>query len=260
MNKVFILFLSFAIAYDCNAQSYSYKYIKDGNDSVKCKRITQKGANKLSATESACFSTLELYLDKYRDCVNNPNISNNNDCNFDLEKVNYNINWAKNLKIDTKDYEDESDYYTKLIRKKVKDKQVKYEIETKQADSLRIVNANKQRTNDSIISAKRKIEYEKQLQEQQQIQKEQSIKIAEDDKKRKTDLIKRYGTTTGTNLYKNDFKLGMTKDMILYVLGEPDSKPILEQTKEGVKEYWSYPGMDIYLNFLNNKLVFVRQP
>jgi hypothetical protein len=104
-----------------------------------------------------------------------------------------------------------------------------------------------------------KIKSEKFLQEVSQKQKRDSLKNAKECENRKVDLIKRYGIVNGTFLFNYDFKLGFTKEMCLYALGEPDHKT-LAQTKEGVSEFWEYRGRNVYLKFLNNKVVFVDQP
>ena len=245
---------------------YSYQYFKIGNDSIKCKRITKEGRNNLSTKysdkdvlELACIPYLELNLNQYRDCVANPQTARHNMCDFNSENVAKNIKWAKELNIDTKDYENELNFYKGLLEKRINQNQKLVERENKLNDSINFSNNEKLRINDSINKAKKKIEREKFLQEVSQKQKEDSLKNANEDKMRKADLIKRYGIVNGTFLFNYDFKLGFTKEMCLYALGEPDHKT-LAQTKEGVSEFWEYRGRNVYLKFLNNKVVFVDQP
>ena len=272
--KTALLLTAFLLnSFFCTAQiffkkqpKYFYQYYRNDNDSIKCKRTNKKYRNNSSTEytdkevlENACILPLEFNLNKYRDCINNTPIAKYKVCDIYGENVAKNIKWAKELNIDTKDYENELNFYEGLLEKRISQNQKLVERVNKLNDSTNFSNNEKLRINDSINKAKKKIEREKFLQEVSQKQKEDSLKNANEDKIRKADLIKRYGIVNGTFLFNYDFKLGFTKEMCLYALGEPDHKT-LAQTKEGISEFWEYRGRNVYLKFLNNKVVFVDQP
>jgi len=165
MKKLLLLLFLLANSYFCNAQRsskktkqaiikdpYTYTYIVDGNDSIRCKRTPKEELDKLPIHEYGCVLQLERYLDQFRECLNISDKKSN--CLPDWadmahKQIDQNIACVKEGNMDANDYENELKYYVRFQNKQI-------EKANKLRDSINVVNNKQKRINDSIAEIERK--------------------------------------------------------------------------------------------------------
>ncbi|MCP4553465.1 MAG: hypothetical protein GY834_15800 [Bacteroidetes bacterium] len=75
---------------------------------------------------------------------------------------------------------------------------------------------------------------------------------------RKEFLVKKYGVYQANNILKGKVVIGMTKEMVVEAIGNPDDKNISKGTW-GVHEQWVYEKNDLYVYFENGKLTSIQE-
>lgn len=76
--------------------------------------------------------------------------------------------------------------------------------------------------------------------------------------KRKQELIDKYGSYYANNILNKNIVMGMTKEMVIEAIGQPDDNNITKGSW-GTHEQWVYDKEDMYIYFENDKLTTIQK-